>query len=388
MMNIKSKNIIMNNLSIYFTIGLWIITMLQGPSAFSQENNPWEIAVDPAMPYLTTIEVDNKTMPFLNKVEKIWDESKSGLPYNAFTDLIRFQGNWYCTFREAEVHKNHDSGRCRVIRSSDGKVWESSGLFEWDGGDVRELKFSITAEGRLMGNTSVFFISRQPYQRQSVTWLSSDGNTWSDVYACSSGINTWRWAVTWNKGIGYSIGYSGKDGSGTLYTTRDGKTWEVLAENIFPGGYGNEASIVFGEDNKAFCLLRDGGVIPTAGTKRTGHLGTALPPYTEWTWTDLGKTIGGPKMIRLKDGRFLAGVRLHGKTILVWIDPEKGIMKEFLVLPSGGQGGTSYPGIVEHDGMIWISYYSGHEYPITTARTYDSSPCAIYLAKIKLTPKP
>jgi hypothetical protein len=53
-------------------------------------------------------------------------------------------------------------------------------------------------------------------------------------------------------------------------------------------------------------------------------------------------------------------------------------MKEFLTLPSGGHGGHAYAGIVEHDGMIWISYYSSHENTTTEERP------SIYLAKVKV----
>ena len=363
---------------------------------FAQESDKWEIKVDPDMPHLTTIEtieLNPRTIPFLSKVEKIWDESLSGLPYNAFTDIIRFRGAFYCTFREGEIHMNHETGRVRVIKSSDGKKWETVGLFEWDGGDVRDAKLSITAEGHLLLNSSIYYMSPgSPYGRQSVTWLTPDGDNWSSVYSCNSGINTWRWSVTWYNGVGYSIGYSGKDSFGTLYTTRDGKTWEILVENFFPGGQGNESSIVFGEDDIAHCLLRD-------GPGGMAQFGTAKPPYTEWTWKDLGGYAGGPKMIRLKDGRFLAVIRTHdgglppsdimpgnsptggGHTSLVWIDPEKGLMKEFLALPSGGRGGSSYGGLVEHDGIIWISDYSSHENMTDKARP------SIYLAKVKLAPK-
>ena len=38
--------------------------------------------------------------PELVWVRKIWDKA----PHNAFTDLIRFKKNWYCTFREADTH--------------------------------------------------------------------------------------------------------------------------------------------------------------------------------------------------------------------------------------------------------------------------------------------
>ena len=46
-------------------------------------------------------------------------------------------------------------------------------------------------------------------------------------------------------------------------------------------------------------------------------------------------------------------------------------MTECLQLPSGGD--TSYAGLVEHDELIWVSYYSSHE---------DKT--AIYLAKVEV----
>ena len=59
------------------------------------------------------------------------------------------------------------------------------------------------------------------------------------------------------------------------------------------------------------------------------------------------------------------------RTSLVWIDPESAQLTEFLKLPSGGD--NSYPGLVMHDGLLWVSYYSSHE-----------GKTSIYLAKVKL----
>ena len=49
--------------------------------------------------------------------------------------------------------------------------------------------------------------------------------------------------------------------------------------------------------------------------------------------------------------------------------PGRGLMKECLKLPSGGD--TSYAGMVVHEGCLWISYYSSHE-----------EKTAIYLARV------
>lgn len=374
----------------------------------------------------------------LIKGEKIWDISRISDRDKSrmeLTDLIRFNGYWYCGFREGYIHNNHPSGRARIIRSADGGKWNSVKLIEWDGADVREPKFSITAEGKLMANTSIAFVSNEarsggkPHAfdiydrppesggqygaffqldkagdpqndfeenvtRQSVTWLSSDGTDWSSAYACPSGINTWRWEVTWHNGMGYSVGYNGKDKKGTLYRTRDGKNWRVLLNEFFPDGFGNEASLAFGSDNTAYCLLRDGCLRKPAGSKDSvkqsdGHFiefgqkdkthGSSVPMlgigkapyYKEWEWQKLNvdwngdirpadeifrAPLGGPKIIRLNDGRFVAAGRMlgpgrdDGHITLFLVDTAKALLTMFAEID-----GNTYGGIAEHDGMLWVS---------------------------------
>jgi len=177
------------------------------------------------------------------------------------------------------------------------------------------------------------------------------------------------WSATWHKGVGYGVGYATKGKRFIrLYHTRDGETWKTLADDLFPGGtYANETSLVFVGDT-CHCLLRrdsHGG---------SAQLGVAKPPYTKWAWRDLGVRIGGPKMIQLPGGRFLATVRLYDKKVrtgVCWLDPEAGRLTELLALPSGGD--TSYAGMVLHDALLWVSYYSSHE-----------RKTAIYLAKLKV----
>lgn len=300
------------------------------------------------------------------EVRKIWDKA----PHNAFTDLIRFNNCWYCAFREGQSHAS-DDGRLRVIRSENGEEWTSVALMEWDGGDVRDAKLSVSAEDQLMLSGAVRFLEPiNGNKYQSVTWLSPDGEHWSDPFSCPTGLGTWRWSATWHKGTAYSFGYSGKDKQGCLYRSKDGKTWEVVKDDVYPDAktYGNETSLVFLEDDTAYCLLRrDKGSC-------SGMLGVSHPPYTEWEWGDLGTRIGGPKMISFGKERFLAAVRLYDgrrRTSLCWIDAQKVKLTEALKLPSGGD--TSYAGLVLHDKVLWVSYYSSHQ-----------GKTAIYLAKVKI----
>ncbi|MBM4038181.1 MAG: exo-alpha-sialidase [Planctomycetes bacterium] len=302
----------------------------------------------------------------LIEVRKIWDQA----PHNAFTDLIRFKDRWFCAFREGKGHVC-DTGKLRVLASADGQDWKSVALMAWDGGDVRDAKLSIAADGQLMLNGAVRFIKPvEGHVHQSVTWLSPDGETWGEANKVAD-PNFWMWSVTWHKGTAYGIGYSTAAAKKLirLYHSKDGKKWETLADDLFPGGtYANETSLVFTPDDTCYCLLRRDSHTNTA------QLGTAKPPYTDWKWKDLGVRVGGPKVIQLPDGRLVATVRLYDKKVrtgLCSLDPEKGTLSETLTLPSGGD--TSYAGMVLHDGLLWISYYSSHE-----------GKTSIYLAKVRI----
>jgi len=298
-------------------------------------------------------------------VRKIWDQAS----HNAFTDLVRFQDRWFCVFREGTKHVSPD-GALRVITSADGATWESAALIQSPNSDLRDAKITVTPDGRLMLCGAEALHDKSKRTHQSLAWFSSDGRTWSEKHEIGD-PDFWLWRVTWHQGKAYGIGYGcGDDKSVRLYTSSDGKKFETLVERLFDEGYPNETSLVFDGDT-AYCLLRRDGK-----PNNNGLLGVCDPPYTKWEWKDLGTRIGGPQMIRLPDGRFVAAVRMHDagvRTSLAWIDPDTGKLTECLKLPSGGD--TSYAGLVLHEGLLWVSYYSSHE-----------GKTSIYLAKVELPP--
>ena len=153
-----------------------------------------------------------------------------------------------------------------------------------------------------------------------------------------------------------------------FYKSSDGLAYKSLIDEVNVDHGVGEDRILFLSDGSALCLLRH-----ETGSKN-GFLGKSRPPFTQWQWQELSQRIGGPNMIQLPDGRIIAATRLYSprtRTSLSWIDPEAGTMTECLELPSGGD--TSYAGLVLHDGLLWISYYSSHE-----------GKTCIYLAKVKL----
>src|SRR4051794_8650345 len=68
----------------------------------------------------------------------VWNSS----PFNAFTDLIRFNSAYYCVFREGFSHTS-DDGRIRILKSIDGSRWNNFSLLSLYGNDMRDSHFFI-----------------------------------------------------------------------------------------------------------------------------------------------------------------------------------------------------------------------------------------------------
>ncbi len=308
--------------------------------------------------------------PELLDARKIWDRA----PHNAFTDLLRHKDEWLCVFREGAGHVSHD-GAIRVIASDDGETWTSAAHIETPDAslpDLRDPKICHTPDGRLLLIAGAANRREGQKRHRTIVWFSDDGRRWGDATPVAD-ENVWLWRVTWHKGKAYAVGY-GREGAeriARLYRSDDGRRFRVLVPRLFHKGYPNEATLRFLPDGRCLCLLR------RDGRPNTAQLGTASPPYTAWSWKDLGVRVGGPNFIRLPGGRFLACTRLYDggtRTSLQWLNPEKGTLTEVLRLPSGGD--TSYAGLAVHQGLLWVSYYSSHE-----------GKTSIYLARMRLPAK-
>ena len=189
----------------------------------------------------------------------------------------------------------------------------------------------------------------------------------------SADADFWLWRVAWHGDQAYGVGYgtTARNKFVSLYRSRDGLIVRSPGRCGFSVRISQRARPGFLDDGRS-CAC-------SAATRARGPAcsGTASPLHV-WTWRDLGVPIGGPQMIRLPDGRLVAGVRLYDKSVrtaLGWVDPGRDLPANSSALPSGGD--TSYPGLVWHDGLLWVSYYSSHE-----------GKTSIYLARVKLPPRP
>jgi hypothetical protein len=278
---------------------------------------------------------------------KIWDQA----PYNSFTDLEFFKGQYYCTFREATQHgvppAGTQGGEIRVLRSSDLSTWSSVALMNFGiNNDLRDPKLSVTPDNRLL-----LIAGDSPQStgtRQSYSWSSTNGTTWSSPTATVA-AGQWLWRVEWNGATGYGISYASN--STRLYKSTNGATFSTVVSTLTSG---NEAALLFRHDGSFLSLVRrDPG---------NAVLGTSTGNYTAWSFTETNRFVGGPNMIELPDGRIVVGGRLTdgtSRTSLMFLNPTTAALSEFMTLPSGGD--SSYPGFVWNNDRLYVSYYSSHE---------------------------
>lgn len=310
-------------------------------------------------------------------VRKIWDKA----PHCAFTDLIRHRDRWFCVFREGPGHGGETIGIGRVLTSENGLDWESAAALTAEG-DVRDPKLSVTPNGRLMIVAGVRQYRREAGRAyppgmpcQTLAWFSLDGKNWEMPREIGD-PGWWLWRVTWHQGSFYGMGKN-DDYACRLYRgDGDGQT-AIWSENVFGAGskqLGSEASLLFLADGQALCVMR--GKDAAGGDDAKALLGRSNPPHKEWAWQPLETRIGGPHLAAMPDGRIVVAGRYYGKTRetrLWWLDPASGRLDHFLTLSQDYD--ASYCGLVFHDGLLWVSYYSG-----------TKQKAAIYLARVKLPP--
>lgn len=315
--------------------------------------------------------IAQEAKPEIVSVEKIWDKGK----HNAFCDLTRFKNLFICCFREADDHVGGD-GQVRVLISSTGNTWVEQALVGEKGVDLRDPKLTIAPPEVLMLTMggSIYNGTKTLQGRQPRVATSTDFKYWSPtVKELNSGDWLWRPAYNETDKKFYGVAYNQYPSTGgpkpeaewsaKLYSSTDGKIW-ALVSPLNVTGQPNEATIRFKADGTGIILMRR-----EAGDKR-GVIGLAKPPYREWTWTPVPYPLGGPNFIVLPDGSMIAGTRVVG--------PRFGLFKmtdttfePLIPLPSGGD--CSYPGMVWHDGLLHVTYYSSHE-----------GKASIYYAKVKL----
>jgi hypothetical protein len=311
----------------------------------------------------------------LVELAKIWD----GAPHNAFTDLTRWKGSFYCAFREGRGHVSAD-GKIRILKSEDANLWNSAALVALAGYDLRDAHLSVTPDNKLMllGGAAPRKQDNQRVPTGAFVCFSKDGQQWTDPRIVVE-PGRWLWCVTWHQAKAYGVSYAAPEGMPylDLLTSSDGLNYKPHVAKLFGQGYPTEVTLRFDTDATCYALVRRD---QREDQPSSALLGVSRPNYTQWQWHDLGanfNSFGGPNLIRIPDGHWIGAGRMHdggAHTALTYVDVKNGTMAKLLKLPSGGD--TSYPGLLWHENLLYVSYYSSHE-----------GKTSIYLAKVRINPK-
>jgi hypothetical protein len=309
--------------------------------------------------------------------------------HNAFTDLVRFQGKLYLTFRSCpDGHGVNPTASIMVLTSDDAQAWRPVHRFRVAERDTRDPHF-LVFQDKLFVYTGTWYsgtttLAPQDYdlnQHLGYAAWSEDGVTWHSPIMLEGTFGHYIWRASTFGGKAYLCGRrktgfamgpkgEGRQVQSLMLESDDGLIWRKRA--IFQEIAGDETASLFEPDGSVLAVGRRGG--------DKAQLLRSRPPYTDWARQDLDRYIGGPLLVKWGD-RYLVGGRNSTKdrgpkTSLCWLVGNQ--LHELAELPSGGD--NSYPGFVAlGPGRALVSYYSSHERDESGKQI-----TAIYLAELAL----
>lgn len=284
----------------------------------------------------------------------IWDSA----PHNAFTDLCRYRGYWYCVFREANAHGPEEGyGRIRIIRSRDTSGWESVGLISDSAYDLRDPKLTVDNNGKLMMHYMVALIDSGTDSIKEIhsrVIFSKDGLKWSapqDMRLGNAGVG---WRVTWIGKRAYTVAHN-CTGECAVYKSKNGIDYKPVYKFTNLTGRPNEGTLVPLPNKQMMVVIRR-EVEP-----KSLYLGTSAYPYTDWQFKEIPTFGGGPNLIMLPDSSIFFTHRSYtqGTGRLCLSKVADGNIEEFITFNTSGDNG--YAGMYWYEDALWMSYYSSHE---------------------------
>jgi hypothetical protein len=309
--------------------------------------------------------------------------------HNAFTDLVRFQGRYYLTFRNCpDGHMVHPTASIIVLVSNDAKEWKQVHRFRVKHRDTRDPHFLVFKD-RLFVYTGTWYSGETALppadwdmnQHLGYAAWSDDGVKWNSPVMLDGtfGHYIWRAATFGDKAflcgrrkIGFEVTArgEGRQVESLMLESDDGLIWRKRA--VFQEIAGDETAFLFEQDGSILGVGRRGG--------GTAQLLRSKPPYAQWERKELKRYVGGPLLTRWGNRYVVGGRRTIGagpKTAMCWLADDR--LHEFAELPSGGD--TSYPGFIELSPTRAImSWYSSHEKDDKGRQI-----TAIYMADLQIT---
>ena len=315
----------------------------------------------------TQVKADHLPNVKVSNVRRVFHNGE----HNAFTDLIRFKGKFYLTFRSCpDGHMVHPTSSIIILSSTDTIQWKQMHRFSVPLRDTRDPHF-LAFKGKLFVYTGTWYSGQTTLKREDydlnkhlgyAVW-SEDGARWHGPIMLEGTFGHYIWRANTFDGKAYLCGRRKKNfaipprGEGSLVESAmlesdDGLIWRT--RTLFQEVDGDETAFQFESDRSIIAVGRRG--------RNNAQLLRSRRPYTQWERKDLDRYIGGP-LLAVWVGRYVVGGRKNAgdrgyKTAMCWLVDDQ--LYEFAELPSAGD--NSYPGFVElSPSRAVMSWYSSHE---------------------------
>ena len=290
--------------------------------------------------------------------------------HNAFTDLIRFHGKYYLTFRSCpDGHMVHPTASIIILCSEDLDTWKKVHRFSVPLRDTRDPHFLHFKE-RLFVYTGTWYsgettLPRSDYDLNKhlgyAAW-TVDGKDWNSPVMLEGTFGHYIWKAAAYRGKAYLCGRrkhqfdvrprgEGPEVESAMLVSDDGLVWKTAA--LFQEQRGDETVFQFHANGDVLAIGRRGS--------DAAQILRSEPPYAKWRRKELDRYIGGPMLVRWGDRWEVGGRRNTDrgpKTSLCWLVEDE--LHEFAELPSGGD--NSYPALLPlSPAKAVVSWYSTHE---------------------------
>ena len=213
--------------------------------------------------------------------------------HNAFTDLIRFNGRMYLTFRSCpDGHMVHPTSSIIVLTSDDGEDWQQVHRFSVPKRDTRDPHFLVFKD-RLFIFTGTWYCgetSPETYdmnQHLGYGVSTADGEEWTELFQLEGTYGHYIWRAAAHDSKAYLCGRRKRAFAETssraerdpivesaLLESDDGHIWTF--RGLFQDNFGDETAFLFELDGSITAVARSGG-------GRNAQVCRASPPYDDFT---------------------------------------------------------------------------------------------------------
>ena len=228
--------------------------------------------------------------------------------HNAFTDLIRFQGRYFLTFRSCpDGHMVHPTASIIILSSKDLKKWEQVHQFSVPMRDTRDPHF-LEFKGQLFVYTGTWYsgettLPPSEYDLNKhlgyAAW-SGDGKQWHSPVMLEGTFGHYIWKAAEYDGKAYLCGRrkhqfdvrprgEGPEVESAMLVSEDGLVWKTAA--LFQEQRGDETVFQFQADGSVLAIGRRGS--------DKAQILRSKPPYQQWQRKELDRYIGGPMLVAL-----------------------------------------------------------------------------------------